>query len=134
MIIFACVDDNGGMMFGSHRQSKDRILRAHMLAACEGRTLWMSTYSAAQFEDGSAIHADDRYIENMQEGDACFIEDGNFPAELPQTLMLYHWNRRYPADTYFPFAPLEVGYRLIATEEFVGSSHNTITVERFEKE
>ncbi len=134
MLWFACIDDNKGMMFGSRRQSKDRVLRAHMLAACEGRTLWMSTYSAAQFEDGAAVRADDRYAEKMQEGDACFIENGDFPAALPQTLILYHWNRRYPADTYFPFDPLDVGYRLISTEEFVGSSHDNITVERYEKE
>ena len=135
MIVLACVDDQGGLMFGSRRQSKDRVLRAHILDACEGRTLWMSTYSAAQFEeDAPFICVDDDYAEKVKTGDACFIENGDFPKVLPQTLILYHWNRRYPADRFFPFDPLQVGYRLITTEEFVGSSHENITVKRYEKE
>ena len=32
MIVIACLDDNGGMMFNHRRQSQDRMLRAHIAA------------------------------------------------------------------------------------------------------
>ena len=134
MLLIACVDDNGGMMFNSRRQSKDRILYAHMLGVCADRTLWMSPYSAAQFEQNAPVQADTDYIGKMQVQDACFVEDGAFPTERPSALLLYRWNRRYPADRYFPFDPLEAGYRLVSSEEFVGSSHERITADYYEKE
>ncbi len=134
MLLIACLDDCGGMMFGSRRQSKDRVLRAHMLAACAETVLWMSPYSAAQFEEGAPVQADADYVHKMQTEDACFVEDGAFPQEKPDELLLYRWNRRYPADRYFPFDPLEAGYRLVSSEDFVGSSHKTITADRYEKE
>lgn len=134
MLLIACVDDNGGMMFGARRQSKDRVLRAHMLAACEGRILWMSPYSAAQFEDTTSVRPDDDYVGKVQAGDACFVEDGELPTVSPSAILLYRWNRRYPADRHFPFDPLKNGYRLVDSVDFVGSSHDRITADRYEKE
>lgn len=134
MLLIACVDDNSGMMFGSRRQSMDRAVRAHMLAVCEGRTLWMSPYSAAQFEDGARICADEDYAHKVQTGDACFAEDGTLPMLTPSAVLLYRWNRRYPADRFFPFDPLDEGYRLVSSEKLVGSSHERITADYYEKE
>ena len=36
MIVIACLDDNGGMMFNHRRQSQDRVLRAHIAALVGG--------------------------------------------------------------------------------------------------
>ncbi len=134
MLLIACLDDNNGMMFGTRRQSKDRVLRAHMLDVCADKVLWMTPYSAAQFEKDARVQADADYIGKMQAQDACFLEDGAFPTEPPSALLLYRWNRRYPADRYFPFDPLEAGYRLVSSEEFAGSSHERITADYYEKE
>ena len=134
MLFIACLDDHGGMMFSGRRQSKDRVLRAHLLAKCADRILWMTPYSAAQFENDAPVQADADFAEKMQPQDACFVEDGEFPTERPSALLLYRWNRRYPADRYFPFDPLEAGYRLVSSEEFVGSSHERITADYYEKE
>ena len=134
MILIACLDDNGGMMFNARRQSKDRLLREHMLRACDGITLWMSPYSAAQFNPSAPVQGDEHYAQLVKETDACFVEDGEFPQSTPDTLLLYRWNRRYPADRYFPFDPIQTGFRLVCTEEFAGSSHDRITVDRYEKE
>ena len=46
MIVIACLDDNGGMMFNHRRQSQDRVLRAHIAALVGGAMLWMNHYSA----------------------------------------------------------------------------------------
>lgn len=46
MIVIACLDDNGGMMFNHRRQSQDRMLRAHIAALVGDARLWMNHYSA----------------------------------------------------------------------------------------
>jgi len=45
----------------------------------------------------------------------------------PEGLILYRWNRTYPADLYFTLS-LE-GWTLERREEFAGSSHEKITKE-----
>lgn len=134
MILFVCVDDQNGMLFGGRRQSKDRVLRARMLEACGKHPLKMSPYSAAQFEENGAVVADNAYAVNVCENDACFVEDGDFPVLAPQTIVLYRWNRRYPADRYAPLDTLLKGYRLVSSQDFAGSSHERITEEYYEKE
>ena len=53
MIVIACLDDNGGMMFNHRRQSQDRVLRAHIAALVGDAKLWMNhrTYPADQHFD-----------------------------------------------------------------------------------
>ena len=126
MTWIVCLDDADGMMFGGRRQSKDRVLREHMLSFCAGRTLWVSPYSASQFDEQAALTVDADYADKMASGDVCFIEDGAFPATPPQTVLIYRWNRRYPSDNVFPTAMLSE-YDLVTAEEFVGSSHERIT-------
>ena len=86
------------------------------------------------FGDSAPIQADADYAHKMQVTDACFVEDGDFPQEQPSAILLYRWNRRYPADRYFPFDPLTAGYRLVSSEEFEGFSHERITADYYEKE
>ncbi|MFR4122966.1 MAG: hypothetical protein ACLT0W_12285 [Clostridium sp.] len=46
-------------------------------------------------------------------------------------MILYKWNRVYPADQYF--AMDLSGWKLVETVEFPGSSHEKITEERYER-
>lgn len=126
MTLVACVDDKNGLLFAGRRQSKDRILLEHLLARASGHRLWTSAYSASQFEDPTVLCVDDAYADKMDTDDWCFVENGVIPQNA-DTVILYRWNRRYPADRYFPFDPLENGYTLVSSTEFAGSSHDTIT-------
>ena len=65
-------------------------------------------------------------------------EDTHFFAEvrtagklLPLTdkLVIYRWNRQYPADMRWDVDPAEAGFTLTERHEFPGSSHETITKE-----
>lgn len=138
MILIACVDDGYGMMFNERRQSRDAVLRSHMLAQADGRPLWMSPYSRKMFseiaegEEGPVFAAED-FSRQAASGEFCFVEDpALFPAmEDIEKILLYRWNRSYPADAFFPFS-LD-GWTLSRTEEFPGSSHETITMEEYER-
>ena len=130
MILIACVDDRGGMLFNRRRQSQDRLLRQDLLEEAGGRPVWLNPYSLKQFPDPSEnLRCAEDFFRRAGEGELCFFEDTD-PApwlERAEGVILYHWNRRYPADLYFPL-PL-AGWTLVRREEFPGSSHERITKE-----
>ena len=153
MKLIACVDENMGMMFNHRRQSQDRILRTHMLEMTAGGRLCLSAYSARQFglETDTGQTGGLRVQVNGQaqteiciveepgrkagELDYCFVEDVD-PASLTaqiDELILFHWNRKYPADLFCSLTPAEPDWRLIETDEFAGSSHEKITMTRWQR-
>ena len=127
--IALCIDDYGGMTFNNRRQSRDRILLADLLAEADGR-LRIHPFSEKLIPDAAAS---EDYLAAAGEADLCFVEkDALLPfADRIGELILYRWNRHYPADTYFD---LDLGtFRLVETTEFVGSSHEKITKERYKR-
>ena len=129
MILTVCVDDRMGMSFGGRRQSKDADVRRKLLEL-SGSALRMSDYSARQFEDAVYHGAD--YLSGAKSGDWCFAESADFEyfGEVIEKIILFRWNRHYPADVYFQF-PGE--WVLSSSEDFPGSSHEKITMEVYEK-
>lgn len=130
MIIAVCIDDQGGMLFNRRRQSQDRLLRADLLREAAGRTLWMSAYSAGQFQPlPENIRVAEDFAAQAEAGSLCFFEDVDPAPYLGEAekVLLYRWNRRYPADRWFRL-PAE-GWRLERSEDFPGSSHEQITKE-----
>ncbi|MCD8084061.1 MAG: ribonuclease Z [Clostridiales bacterium] len=132
MILIVCVDENGGMMFNHRRQSKDRILREDMLQLTAGSRLWMNRYSQSQFLETEAvgIFVSEDFLEQAGNGEYCFVEDAELSAcrTRIEGIVLYRWNRRYPADVYLDMTLLE-GFSLAGSKEFPGSSHEKITRE-----
>lgn len=137
MNIVVCVDDAMGMSFNNRRQSQDRILREKILNITKGTTLWMSSYSAKQFtqEQQQFLMVSDDYLKKAEEGDYCYVERENLMPFLNkiEKVLLCKWNRRYPADVYFPEFLQEESWKGIILEEFTGSSHEKITIEEWDR-
>ena len=100
MIVLACADDNFGMLFNGRRQSQDRLLRSYILKMTEQSRLWMNAYSHGQFDKTASIVSDEEFLSRTPRGDFCFLEDQEL---LPyrdrvEKVILFRWNRRYPAD------------------------------------
>lgn len=130
MIAIVCIDDENGMLFNHRRQSQDRVLRQDLLREAGGGVLRMNGYSLRQFrETPPNVQASEDFLEQAGPGEFCFVEDRDLRpfADRLEKLILYRWNRRYPADLYFTI-PLG-GWTLERREEFPGSSHETITKE-----
>jgi len=134
--LIACVDDRDGMAFHQRRQSRDRVVRQHILADAAGARLWMNARSARQFaqsEQGLLLVAED-YLDRAQAGDFCFVEDRS-PApwlDRLEEVRLYRWGRVYPADVWLGL-DLADGWALVSQEQFPGWSHDTITKEVYRR-
>lgn len=131
MRVIVCVDEAGGMSFANRRQSQDRMLRERLLERTAGAKLWMRPYSAKQFDPQQEILAAENYLQLAGEDDWCFVETEDLTpwADRIRRLVVYRWNRRYPADLKFPEQLFSRRWRLESSREFAGFSHETITEE-----
>lgn len=131
MRLILCVDDQGGLGFHHRRQSQDRAVRADILQMCGDTKLWVTEYTAQQFEMEQQAHLMivKTEFEDAALEDFCFVED---VAPEPyingaNQIVLYHWNRMYPADRKVTL-PL-IGWKCEQRTEFSGYSHEKITKE-----
>lgn len=134
MTLILCLDDENGMMFNHRRQSRDRVLISEMLSHIGNRRLFVSLYSVALFPaDIPNITVADDPCADVAEGDFAFVEDTDPVAHWDRVteLILYRWNRLYPADK--SFSGDMTAFHLAETTEFVGSSHDKITKEIWKK-
>ena len=129
MILAVCVDNRMGLSFMGRRLSKDMLLREKLTALSDGR-LRMSVYSGKQF--GPDVYMAPDYLSGACEGDWVFAENGEYLgfADRIEQIVLFKWNRDYPADVYFSFPG---DWALVSAEDFPGNSHETITMEVYRK-
>ena len=135
MKIAVCLDSRGGMTFGGRRQSKDICQREDLLALTAPGPLWMSTYTAAQFDSlPEFVMVDDDYLSKAGADDWCFAEREDLAsvAQDVRQLAIYCWNRHYPSDRKFPGELFADRWQLTSRREFPGKSHESITLEVYD--
>lgn len=135
MIVAVMLDDHGGMTFNHRRQSQDRVLRADLLDTVGNAPLWMNAYSQKQFlkDTVPTLRVDEDFLAKAQNGEYCFCEDQALTPyqDKIEQLILYRWNRTYPAD--FSFDLSLTGWKCVSVCEFAGSSHEKITKEVYQR-
>lgn len=133
MILIAFVDDGGGMMFNHRRQSRDRVALQRIIDITAESTLWMNKYSAPLFTEFAApqIQVDAQFLDKAGPADYCLVENVDVSPYLPfiEKIILFHWNRSYPSDMKFPIKLDSGKWVRQSQEDFVGSSHEKITME-----
>lgn len=133
MKLIFCVDDKMGLMFSGKRQSQDKVLREWIINHTQGSKLWMSSYSAKQFEGEGSIQVDEDYMTQAGEGDYCFVEDKAYSADSVEEIILCKWNRKYPGDKFFDIDLKASDFKKIDSRDIVGSSHDKITIETYKR-
>ena len=134
MNVIICIDDKNGMAFNHRRQSQDRLILADLLEVTKGKAIHMPPYTAKIFDFSQSKNikvVDSPHIDCSQ-GEYCFIEEFDPAAfeEKIETLIIYKWNKVYPADVHFTIDLSEGGrWKLTESEDFAGSSHEKITRE-----
>jgi len=132
MKVIVCIDDNGGMLFGKRRQSKDKCLLEDVMKNTE--KIWIHSFSEKLFADyQEKIIVDDMFLEKADKGEACFVENQKLSPYISQIeeLIIYKWNRKYPAD--FRMDVDLSKWEMKEQIEFSGNSHEKITREIYSK-
>ena len=124
MRIALCTDNRKGLSFHGRRLSRDRAQQEDLLALCGGEPLYIAPYSAALFTwAGNRVRVDEGLLEVS--GPLCFLEDRLPPPEQVEELILYCWNRDYPADVRLGWDL--TAFQIAEAREFPGRSHPRIT-------
>lgn len=130
MIAAVCIGEGNGMLFNRRRVSRDRRQQEDLLALCGNGRLWMGGCSAPLFSwAAERVTVDEDFLEKAGPGELCFVEDRALApaADRVEAVVLYRWNRAYPADVRFD---LDLsGFQLAERTEFPGVSHERITRE-----
>lgn len=131
MIIAVCVDNNLGMLFNNRRQSRDKYLLARLVEKAGQNKLWINNFSQGLFAEINCEHltvAHD-FLHQAQQGEYCFVENviSEIEPDKIKKIILYKWNRDYPADSYFTWP--SGNWQLVSSEDFAGFSHEKITEE-----
>lgn len=131
MNLIVCIDNNNGMAFHNRRQSQDRVLRGQIFHLIGGHRLWMNSYSRKQFAETlpTEVCTAEDFLEKAGPDDYCFVENLDLSpyAEQIETLILFRWNREYPADLFFRLDL--TSWSLRESQDFTGFSHEIITKE-----
>ena len=103
------------------------------IAGNDDGKFWMNAYSRKMFTDSDTegTHAQlcvaEDFMKQAASGDFCLLETedpADYAANLEE-LILFSWNRDYPADLHFT---LDLsGWKQVKTAEYAGSSHEKIT-------
>ena len=125
MTIYVCLDDRNGMLFNKRRQSRDIKVLEDIRKSADVLTI-------DAFSEKLIQEAEIPYVlapEEIPEDAHFFAEARDLSGLLPRAskLVIYRWNRHYPADVRFE-GDLSA-FRLESREEFPGKSHDTITKE-----
>ena len=133
MKLIICLDERNGIMFNHRRQSRDEQVIFDILNHIGDNKLHIRNYSASLFPEGATITVSNDPVANCGVHDYCFLEDINPSAVIDQfsELVIYRWNRHYPADAVFS-ADLSAFHKVL-TQDFTGRSHKNITKEVYQK-
>lgn len=128
MKVFVCVDDTLGIAFNHRRQSRDRILNEDVVKTADTR-LFCTPYSEELLRAHPRLAVTHTPLLDAGRDDYVFAEMLALAeySDKIDTLILYHWNRKYPSDMHLDLS-LDT-FRLVSKEEFVGYSHEKITKE-----
>lgn len=136
MTVFVCIDDRGGMLFGGRRQSRDSALISDMASTVGDNLLYISDFSERLIENSEMSAVCVPYpLDSAGEGDFVFNESFHLNGHLSKIkrLVIYKWNKKYPYDFALDTVPERAGFRLVESYDFVGTSHDKITKEIYEK-
>ena len=132
MTVIVCISDGGGMMFNKRRQSRDAAVIENIAQLVGDGAVFISDFSINLFSDStlSVIAASDPLAAADKE-DFVFIEDRGIKNYIPKItrLVIYRWNRSYPADIKLDIDAASLGMKLTHSIDFKGKSHEKITRE-----
>lgn len=132
--VILTVDDKDGVSFDGKRQSRDREIVKDICSSLDCK-IYLTEYSSRLFGDfKDRTEICDNPILKCPDGAAAFLEGhpiGPYIESIGKVI-LYKWNKVYPADDFFDAREVLEAGSLITSLEFNGFSHEKITKEVYE--
>jgi hypothetical protein len=125
MKTIVCLDQNNGMYFNERRQSRDRYVIRDIMDMTKEDNLFVNDYSKDLFSTRDNLIISNDYFSKAKREDYCFIENHIPDQSSAEMLIVYRWDKVYPADYRLKLDQ----WRLVNTLEFAGYSHDKITKE-----
>ena len=125
MTLYICLDDRNGLQFNKRRQSRDSAVLEDIRSQLTGNLL------IDAFSEKLIREAEIPYVLPPAAADDFFAEDipSEEVLESVRKLVIYRWNRHYPSDIRWEPDLDRLGFTLLETGEFPGTSHEKITRE-----
>ena len=129
MTLYICLDDRNGLRFNKRRQSRDAAVLEDIRSQITGSLL------IDGFSEKLIGEAGISYVLPPETAEDFFLEDvpGEETLEGCEKVVIYRWNRHYPADVRWEPDLPERGFVLSETRDFPGKSHEKITREVYVK-
>lgn len=129
MTLYICLDDRNGLRFNKRRQSRDTAVLEDIRSLCSGNLL------IEPCSEKLIREAEIPYVLPPQTAADFFAEEipGEEVLEKTRKIVIYRWNRHYPADILWEPDLTVMGFSRKETTEFPGTSHEKITREVYER-
>ncbi len=133
MTLIMCLDQRGGMLFNNRRQTIDYEL-VELICDIGKQKLCISPFSEKYFEGKDFVLLDEP-LKEAPFGAVVFIENENPTPYLERfnKIIIYRWNKVYPADRHFNTEPSEAGFRLAGKIKFSTEVHKDIVKEIYKR-
>ena len=129
MTLYICLDDRNGLQFNKRRQSRDAVVLEDIRSHLTG------PLAIEPFSEKLIRQAEIPCVLLPEVAEDLFLE--RVPTEeilaACGKVVIYRWNRHYPADMRWEPDLSERGFSLADTAEFPGKSHEKITREVYVK-
>lgn len=135
MKIIVCLDNNKGMLFNNRRQSRDSQVFEDISSYLQGDLL-IDKFSEKLIASSKIPYKIfEKGVTKCEVNSILFIENQSVKDLLPyiDQVIVYWWNRNYPCDFALDIDLQAEGFKSVSANEFVGSSHEKITREIFER-
>ena len=125
MTLYICLDDRNGLQFNKRRQSRDSAVLEDIRSQLRGNLL------IEPFSEKLIREAEIPYVLTPETAEDYFTEAIPAQEVLEETckIVIYRWNRHYPSDIRWAPDLESLGFALLETTGFPGTSHETITRE-----
>ena len=121
------------MLFNNRRLSRDKVIYDYILNMVKDNKLYCNEYSSSLFDSKENIIISNDFLDKATKEDYVFIENNKIPNQISE-LIVFRWNRLYPADTFFDENIISLNnLKKISSKNFKGFSHNKITVDIFRR-
>ena len=129
MTLYICLDDRNGLRFNKRRQSRDAAVLEDIRSQLAGSLL------VEAFSEKLIREAEIPFVLPPETAEDFFLEDVPTEEVLAgcRKVVIYRWNRHYPADVRWDPDLEARGFVLGETVEFPGKSHEKITREVYVK-